>query len=152
MHPTRKIYGIDSFEGLPEPTIKDVHTKGDFALTDQEYGELLLFFVANHPNVEIIRGFSPEVFEPDHGVNSIPEDTVYSFVHVDVDLYSSVKDALDYFFPRMIPGAVMLIDDYGFPTTPGAKLAMDEFKIKVQYRGEVDLPGFCLTGQYVIVK
>lgn len=146
IHPDRKIYGIDGFNGLPEPSLEDVHMKGDFALTETEYNDLVLFFAATYNKVEIIAGYSPDVF------TFIPSDTTYSFIHCDVDLYSSVNDALDYFFPRLLPDGIMLFDDYGFDTTPGAKKAIDEWQGECKYRGAVYLHGIGLTGQYIIVK
>lgn len=147
VHPERKIYGIDGFEGLPTPGIEDVHSKGDFALTDTEYFDLVIYFEKNHPNVEIIKGYSPDVF------SFIPSDMVYSFIHADVDLFSSVNDALDYFFPRLLHDGIMIFDDYGFhETCPGAKKAIDEWDGECKYRGAVKLDGIGLTGQYLIIK
>jgi len=48
-------------------------------------------------------------------------------VHIDVDIYQSVKDCCEFFYPRLHAGGVMLFDDYGKWTCPGAKLAVDEF-------------------------
>lgn len=146
LHPNRKIYGIDSFEGLPEPGTEDVHVKGDFALSEFEYNHMRRYFINHHPNVEILKGFSPEVFE------KIPEDTVYSFVHCDVDLYSSVNDALNYFFPRMHDGAMMIFDDYGFNTTPGAAKALNEFNESCRWKGGLTFANEMFCGQYLIIK
>ena len=48
-------------------------------------------------------------------------------VHVDVDLYEPTLASLAFFYPRMNPGGVMVCDDYGFTTCPGATKAVDEF-------------------------
>jgi O-methyltransferase len=36
----------------------------------------------------------------------------FAFVHVDLDLPRGIADALDFFHPRMVPGGILLIDDY----------------------------------------
>jgi hypothetical protein len=145
LHPERLIYGIDSFEGLPEPGKYDTfHKKGDFALSILETAHLITWF--REDKVEIIKGFSPEVF------TKLPPHETFAFVHVDVDLYQSVKDAIDYFYPRLIPGGMMIFDDYGFETTPGAKKAIDEWKCECSYRGRIVYNTGHKTGQYLVVK
>ena len=53
---------------------------------------------------------------------------LYGFVHIDVDLYGSVKDCCEFFYDRMVPGGVMIFDDYGFERYIDAgKKAVDEF-------------------------
>ena len=39
--------------------------------------------------------------------------------HIDVDVYQSAKDVLDWAWPRLSPGGVVVFDDYGFPACPG---------------------------------
>ena len=51
----------------------------------------------------------------------------FSFVHLDVDLYQPTMDSLEFFYGRMNPCSIILCDDYGFVTCPGAKKAMDSF-------------------------
>ncbi len=145
LHPDRLIYGIDSFEGLPQGGAMDkFHTvKGEFALGEDELQKLYETFI--HKNVVICKGFSPEVF------NQVTVNS-FSFVHVDVDLYQSVKDALDFFWPRLIRTGIMIFDDYGFNTTPGAKQAIDEFDGKCTYRGEIVFNNGHKSGQYIIIK
>ena len=93
LHPDRLIYGIDSFEGLPEPGPMDTfHKKGDFALSEENVLKIRDHF--HNPNifkqnVFVIQGYSPKVFDV------IVPFQDFAFVHVDVDLYQSVKDALD---------------------------------------------------------
>ena len=49
------------------------------------------------------------------------------FVHIDVDLYEPTRDSIEFFYPRLAPGAVVLCDDFGMPTCPGATKAIEEF-------------------------
>ncbi len=144
LHPNRVIYGIDGFEGLPEPTKYDVHPKGDFALSFKDLDAIHKTFKKS--NVKVLKGYSPDVFL----LNDIFDES-FAFVHVDVDLYPSVKDALDFFWPRLLNGGIMIFDDYGFPTTPGAKKAIDEFNQPVRRRMELGFEGW-KTGQYMIIK
>jgi len=116
----KTVWGIDSFEGLPESTSKDnFHKKGDF--NEVNFNDLKGYFSIMYRNVELVKGFSPDVFLGLHPHKK------YSLVHIDVDLYQSVKDGLDYFYPRMVDGGVIILDDYGWESTEGAKIAVDEF-------------------------
>ncbi len=147
LHPDRLIYGIDSFEGLPQGGVMDTYhtTKGEFALSEEEFMNLFSHFEKTK-NVKICKGFSPNVFSQLAFVDQ------YAFVHIDVDLYQSVKDALDYFYPRLINTGIMIFDDYGFDTTPGAKQAIDEFNSRCTYRGEIVFNNGHKSGQYIIIK
>lgn len=40
------------------------------------------------------------------------EDLRFAFVHLDLDLPSSTLAALEYFHPRLVPGGILVADDY----------------------------------------
>lgn len=136
-------YGIDTFEGMPEPSKEDLHIKGNFS--DVDFDFMVGFFKTILPNVRLIKGFFPDSI-----VLKRIEHNEFNFVHIDVDLYQSTKDCLEYFVPRLVLNGVLIIDDYGFPSTPGAKKAVDEFVEKL------DPEHFkfkaLTTGQYRIQK
>lgn len=146
LHPGKTIFGIDSFEGLPAPTNHDFHSEGEFGDVDRM--AITGYFKTLYPNVRILKGFSPDVF------SFFDEHSRFSFVHVDVDLYSSVLHACDFFYPRMVDGGIIVYDDYGFTSTPGSKNAIDEFykDRSPKFKGEVtDMDG-ASNKQYLIIK
>jgi hypothetical protein len=55
------------------------------------------------------------------------DDRCFSFVHIDVDLYQPTLDSLEFFYPRLSTGGIIVLDDYGFGTCPGATAAVDSF-------------------------
>ena len=75
-------------------------------------------------------------------------ESAFGLVHLDVDVYPITRFCLDFFGPRMVPGGVIVMDDYGTTTCEGVKKAVDEFK--------ASNPGFrvlhLLTGQAVVTK
>lgn len=145
-NPNVNIFGIDSFQGLPEPTQHDFHHEGEFANVD--YTAIVGYFKMIHPTVRILRGFSPKVFE------FFDENIRFAFVHIDVDMYGSVKDACDFFYPRMVENGIMLFDDYGFTSTRGARIAVDEFVsvIEPKFKGELTDQDGLSNKQYIIIK
>ena len=86
------------------------------------------------------KGWIPEVFHP-------ARDRRYCFVHIDVDLYAPTLASLEFFYPRLNPGGVLICDDYGFSTCPGATRAVDEF-LEDKPEAVVHVP----TGQGFFVK
>ena len=52
-----------------------------------------------------------------------------------------------FFYPRMEEGAVMIFDDYGFTTCPGAKKAVDEF-----FTNKKEKPIYLPTGQCIVTR
>ncbi len=109
---------FDSFEGLSQPGPSDgVHwTKGDMKCAIDDVRKALSGF----DNVEFHAGWIPEQF---HEV----EDRKFSFVHIDVDLADPTRESLSFFYPRMQEGGVIVCDDYGQSTSPGATQAIDRF-------------------------
>lgn len=123
----RSIFGFDSFEGLPAPTLKDSIAgvyqpqtrQGVFADTSVEY-------VRNRAkrlgfaNIQLVKGF----FE--HTLKNFP-DHRFALVHIDVDLYQSYRECLEFFYPRISPGGYIVFDEYDWtPTYPGAGPAINE--------------------------
>ena len=69
---------------------------------------------------------------PIHYVQGKVEDTVpgagpeqIALLRLDTDWYESTLHELVHFFPRLVPGGVLIIDDYGW--WKGARKAVDEY-------------------------
>jgi O-methyltransferase len=112
------IHLFDTFGGMP-PTdaAMDVHREGDFG--DVTFDEVR-DYLSDCPRTHLYKGFFPDTATP-------IESRTFSFVHVDVDIYLSVLACCRFFYPRLASGGVMIFDDYGRVSCPGAKAAVDEF-------------------------
>jgi hypothetical protein len=98
--PKCKIYGFDSFEGLPHDELG--WKKGQFAHSMQlDY--------PTGPNVELIKGWFSDTLPP--FVEKIDLGKV-RFVHVDSDLYSSAKDIFNTLFKRLPHEVTIVFDEY----------------------------------------
>lgn len=114
---TGELYLFDTFSGLPNTASIDGHIKGEFANTsEREVRELF----HGHQNVIITAGIFPQTAK-------IIENKKFKFVHLDVDIYQSYKDSLEFFYPRMVVGGIIVMDDYHASECAGAKIAIDEF-------------------------
>lgn len=93
----KKLYGFDSFEGLPE-TWRGNYPKGTFKTALPTVRE----------NVELIPGWFDQtlpVFLAAH-----PEPAL--LLHLDADLYSSTKIVLKLMQPRLVAGTVLVFDEF----------------------------------------
>ena len=114
----RPIYLFDTFTGMPETDAsRDLHKAGDFADTDIES---VREYLSGHSNVSFFPGLIPHSLAP-------VRDRTFSFVHIDLDIYTAIKSACEFFYPRLEPGGILLFDDYGYASCPGARAAVDEF-------------------------
>jgi predicted O-methyltransferase YrrM len=115
----RRLHLFDSFAGLSAPEAADggywaagilACRREDAAANLAEFADLVAFH----------EGWIPERFTE-------VGDSRFCFVHLDVDLLQPTRAALEFFYPRMVAGGLILCDDYGFETCPGARQAMDAF-------------------------
>ncbi len=134
----KQLHLFDTFKGMP-PTDpeKDWHKEGDFSDTTLQSVQQ---FLQSYSNVQIYAGLFPETAGP-------IEEARFSFVHVDVDIYASVKSCCDFFYDRITEGGVIVFDDYGKVTCLGAKQAVDEF-----FMGKREKPFYLPTGQSFLIK
>jgi O-methyltransferase len=118
---------FDSFQGLSEFSPAD--TEG-YATTAEQLASRRRHFVASEADVralfspfdfvEIFAGWIPERFDE-------VKDRRFEIVHVDVDLYQPTRDSIEFFWPLLIEGGIVVVDDYNVPRFPGATKAVDEF-------------------------
>lgn len=100
----RPVHGFDSFRGLPEDW-KPGEPKGSYS-TNGRLPEV-------PPHVTLHAGWYEETVP----VFARSAGDWASFVHIDCDLYSSTRTALDGIRPLLRPGTVLVFDDYrGYPT------------------------------------
>lgn len=114
----RMLHLFDTFEGMP--AVKkgiDVVKSGSFSSTDLENVKA---YLAKYENVLFYKGLFPASAKDLRGLT-------FSFVNLDVDIYSSTLACLEFFYPRMEKGGIVLSHDYRNRKTPGVKKAFDEF-------------------------
>lgn len=116
---------FDTFAGRPAKGPRDTGpsaTSFDDTSLDAVQARLPDRFIAWHP------GVIPETFA---GL----ENARIAFAYVDLDLYASTRDALAFVRPRLAPGGAIVVDDYGDPSWPGVRAAVDELQLPVLRMG-----------------
>ncbi len=140
----RHIWLFDSWEGVPEPTVKDVTYKGDpgkkkmFTGSRKRAEELIFRKLRLHANkVHFVEGWFRDTI-PSHK-KDIGE---IALLHLDCDWYESVKCCLQELYDQVVKGGFIFIDDYGY--WRGCKKAVDEFiserNLKIQLT-QIDYTG-----------
>ena len=134
--PDETIHGFDSFEGLPETWLWNIR-KGHFA---QKLPRV-------PGNVQLHKGWFNETL-PEWMNNSGP----VAFLHIDSDLYSSARYVLDTLAERIVPGTVIVFDEYF--NFPGWQ--QDEFRAWQEFVAEKQIKyeylGFVSGHQEVAIK
>jgi len=117
------VIAIDSFEGLSANRPEDGMDKRTYHKKKLKFTMPIETFsknMADFPNITTIKGWIPEV------LSTLP-DNKYRFIHIDVDMYEPTLGCLKYFWPRLIPGGIIVCDDYSSYNFKGARLAIDKF-------------------------
>lgn len=112
----RALHLFDTFQGLPEPQDGDesrFHSGQYRCSLDQ-----VKSYLQSYPAVHLYPGYFPETSAP-------VADKQFSFVHLDVDLYESTIRSLEFFYPRVTPGGIIISHDYG--NAAGVRKAFTEF-------------------------
>lgn len=112
-------YLLDTFEGFDASdfTNVDYHQRVHFADTSLDAVKGLI----GEENVRFVKGHFPG------SASQLPIDARYCLVHIDCDLYVPMASALEYFYPRLVPGGFLIMHDYGSLHWDGAERAVDEF-------------------------
>ena len=134
----RDFYMFDTFEGIPAPGEHDALIGGDHESLmkwwNRENSKKDAAPWLDAPVEKVRENMASTGYDLKH-VHTFPglvEDTVpanapeqIAFLRLDTDYYSSTKVELEVMFPRLSPGGVLIIDDYGY--TAGTRKAVDEF-------------------------
>lgn len=136
----KSLYLFDTFEGMPDvnPKVDNHHKKNDF--NDVSFYDVCVELTP-YGNVFLYKGIFPD----DHGDKI--KDKKFSLVHIDVDIYKSYSDCLNLFYPLMVDGGIIILDDYHASSCIGAKIATDEF-----FSDKPEKPIWQETSQACIIK
>lgn len=128
----------DTFEGVVKASDRDARYEGgEYRQTSKKDVKKL----ASRLNVEVnvLEGIFPDE------TGSQIENKTFKLCHIDVDVYKSAKGTLEWVWPRLAEGGVVIFDDY-FVTT-GVADAVDEKRKKSDR-----VIFYNLNGQAVMVK
>lgn len=142
--PERRLHLFDTFGGFATADIQQ-DQKNAAAFSGAEFGDTSLEAVLNRvgrdANVVPHVGRFPDTVSPELA------DLHFAFVHLDADLYAPIVAGLEFFYPRMSPGGIIVVHDYN--AWVGARAAVDHFFAD---KSEIPLPMPDKSGSVAIVK
>lgn len=113
---SRRLHLFDTFEGIPrvDEIDRPVFHKGQYAASLKNVES----YLGNYEGVLFHKGMFPNTAEA-------VKNSTFSFVHLDVDTYVSAIKCLQFFYPRLARGGVIVAHDYR--SSPGVTKAVEEF-------------------------
>lgn len=121
----KECIGFDTFAGIPVWDECDFHRPGDF---DDELAtrDAVSKMLEDISCVNLVKGVFP------NSAWNITDE--FCLVHLDGDQYQTTKDALEFFWPKMVDGGAIVLDDYQFANCPGVEMALKEFGQQIHPR------------------
>ena len=113
----KKLHLFDTFDGLPNPCHNDCPKefhKGQYSASLESVRN----YLKKYQNVHLYKGLFPSTAEP-------IKNKKFSFVHLDLDLYKGTLASIEFFYPRMSKGGILISHDY--INTMGIRKAFDDF-------------------------
>ncbi len=151
LSPTKTFHLLDTWGGVVENYLsqEEIETKGHAKHQNQKHFENGIYTkdlqavkdnFSEWKNVNIVDGPIPETLE------KVPSASV-AWLHIDMNCVKPEVDALEFFWGKLVPGGIVLLDDYAYITHDLQKDAMDKV---AKSRGHqiVSLP----TGQGLLIK
>lgn len=119
----RQVFLADTFSGVVKAGDRDTnYLGGEHADTQADTVLELARQCGVDTQVNVLVGMFPEQ-------NAERVGQRLALVHIDVDVYESARDVLQWALPRLAPGAVVVFDDYGFHGCEGVTRLVDEFMV-----------------------
>lgn len=150
--PEKQFYLFDTFEGFAE---SDIKIEKAYALSKAETGEFsdtsvgaVLERLPHPEKCHIRKGHFPETAA---GL----AHAEFAFVSIDPDLYEPALAGLEFFYPRLNEGGVIIVHDYENMQFKGVRQAVKEYDQKLIAMGKRPLklvPLGDLHGSCVIIK
>lgn len=127
----RKVIGFDTFDGFPEAASHQYETERATELVRESAYEpispeeimLLAQSQTLDPRVELVKGNAVSTIP--HYVKANPGVRL-ALLNLDFDTYDATAAALEYLYPLVVPGGIIIFDEYGVRGF-GESDAVDEF-------------------------
>jgi hypothetical protein len=117
----RQVLLFDTFEGFDQKDLKGIDA-GQWAYFTDTSVDLVREVIGEECRVcEFVKGRFPDSVNDTHG------SRVYAAVSLDCDLYEPMRAGLEFFYPRISHGGLLLLHDYSSLAWEGARTAIDEF-------------------------
>ena len=118
-HTGKTAYLLDTFSGFSADDISGIDRDKSTGFADTSLSAVKKF--VGRDNVIFVEGKFPEL------ASKMPDGLKVSLVHIDCDLFAPMLAALEYFYPRLMPGCFLVLHDYASLVWNGTEKAIDQF-------------------------
>lgn len=125
--PDKQLHIFDTWDGTPYDDPLCHHKRGEWKTSVEECSKL----VGIGPLTWYHCGCFPNGDYPFDDRDSM-SDRKFCFVYVDMDTEQATRDAIKFFWPRMVAGGKMVFDDWCWPACAGVEKAIQEMFIEDQ--------------------
>ncbi len=141
----KQFWLFDTFAGIPDSQMTEAERNGIGGWHNREcYEECYALAQANFapwPGCVLVRGQVPDTLA------RFPPDRQVAYLSIDMNIVLPEIAAMEFFWDRLVPGAMVLLDDYGWATHTAQKHALDDFA-RARGASILNLP----TGQGLIIR
>jgi hypothetical protein len=139
----RRFFLYDTFDGIPVGALSGAEKAMAESINDRLYFDCFEIAAANfarYPNVKLVRGLLP---------GTLAEECPDRIAYLSIDMNSETfeRQTIDALWSRLVPGAAVIIDDYGFAGHEAQHRMWNAFAAE---KGTAILP--VPTGQGVLLK
>ncbi|MBU3706827.1 MAG: class I SAM-dependent methyltransferase [Mycobacterium sp.] len=136
-----RFYLLDTYNGIPVDDLAEheAHLASDNAFYPDCYADVLRTF-APFRNARVIRGRVPDTFDQ-------VESDRFGYASIDMNHVAPELAAGEFLWPRLVSGAFVILDDYGWRNNFAQKQAWDAFAAEKGV-SVLSLP----TGQGLLMK
>ena len=144
--PERTLHLFDTFQGFTERSVAVEKSKTHFQISKEQFADTSLELVkkninSQNKNINYYTGYFPDT------VTKKCKESVFAFVHLDADLYEPIFEGLEFFYPRLSKGGVIIVHDYN--AWVGARNAVEDFFMD---KDECVIPMPDKSGSALIIK
>jgi hypothetical protein len=148
---TRRVIGFDTFSGYASFSDKDRTTKeasfssysdvlkkGGYSVSEG-YRAYLDELISAHEGTNVLGNIRRHTLVEGDVVKTAPQffkdnpETVVALAYFDLALYEPTKACLQAIRPHLIPGSVIVLDEFNYPEAPGETIAFKEVFKDVKY-------------------
>lgn len=115
-----KAYLFDTYEGFPAKDLAGIDSDKLAEFNDTSLETVKALIACD--SAVYVKGYFPDSLS-----GTVPADAKFCLVHIDCDLYAPFKSALEYFYPRLLPGGFLIMHDYSSLYWNGVENAVHEF-------------------------
>ncbi len=119
----RDFWLFDTFSGIPESHMAEEERASRIAENASLYSECFEVARRNfapYPRAHLVRGTVPET------LSTVTIGKV-AYLSIDMNIVAPERAAIEHFWPKLVPGAVVVLDDYGWLHFEAQRRSMDDF-------------------------